>query len=136
MDAATPPAERRPRPPSVTGWLLDEAERTVLLQRFPPAYPDIVAHHVTLKLGAKRREPTPQPCQAVIVGEADDGAGVQCLVVEIDGSTERPDGGTYHITWSLDRSRGRRPVESNGVIAWLGWRPVERTTVTLTPGRF
>ena len=85
---------------------------------------------------ALKREPLPPPCSAEIVGEADDGAGVQCLVVAIDGSTERPDGGAYHVTWSLDRQRGRRPVDSNGVIAWLGWRTVERAALTLIPGRF
>ena len=138
MDAVTPRSPRRPSPGrspgKVTGWLLAEAEREALLDRFPPAYPEVVAHHVTLKMGARPREPLPPPCSGTVVGEADDGAGVQCLVVAIDGSTERPDGGTYHVTWSL--ARGRRPVESNGVIAWLGWREVEPTPLTLTPARF
>jgi hypothetical protein len=36
---------------------------------------------------------------------------VEALVVELNGSTKRPDGNTYHITWSL--AEGRKPVESN-----------------------
>jgi len=48
---------------------------------------------------------------------------VQALVIRIEGSTRRPDGGTYHITWSL--APGRRPVESNEVIAARGWSPVD-----------
>src|SRR3546814_9902597 len=50
----------------------------------------------------------------------DDGEGLQALIVSIDGSTDRPDGSTYHITWSLDRSRGRKAVQSNDVIAERG----------------
>ena len=37
----------------------------------------------------------------------------------IGGTTERPDGSTYHITWSL--APGRRAWESNPVIARSGW---------------
>ena len=40
----------------VTGWLLDEAQRAELLQQFPPAYPNVVAHHVTLEVGAADRK--------------------------------------------------------------------------------
>ena len=42
-------------------------------------------------------------------------------VVEIDGSTRRPDGSTYHITWSL--ADGRKAKESNDVIRDHGWQP-------------
>src|SRR5919107_332704 len=57
--------------------------------------------------------------KGVVVGVADDGAGVQALVVEIGGTTRRPDGSTYHVTWSL--GPGRRAVESNDVIRACGW---------------
>ena len=29
------------------------------------------------------------------------------MVVELDGTTDRPDGSTYHITWSLGPGRKR-----------------------------
>ena len=54
-----------------------------------------------------------------MVGVADDGAGVQALVVEIGGTTRRADGSTYHVAWSL--ARGRRPDECGGVIRERGW---------------
>ena len=54
-----------------------------------------------------------------MVGEADDGAGVQALVVAIGGTTDRPDGSTYHITWSL--GPGRAAKESDDVIRDRGW---------------
>jgi hypothetical protein len=105
-----------------TGWLVDPARRQALLARFPPRYGRIVAHHVTLKFGDREAE-TPGEVGAEIVGEADDGAGVQALVVAIDGATARPDGGTFHVTWSL--GAGREARESNEVIAARGWRPLD-----------
>ena len=56
------------------------------------------------------------------------------MVVEIDGTTDRPDGSTYHITWSLCADRAAK--ESNHVIRAHGWRPVEAVAITLTPARF
>jgi hypothetical protein len=104
-----------------TGWLVDPAERAVLLARFPPRYARLVAHHVTQKFGDTAAW-APAATMAQIVGEADDGAGVQALVVAIGGAPARPDGGTYHITWSL--AAGREARESNEVIAACGWTPI------------
>ena len=104
-----------------TGWLVDPAEREALLARFQPLYERVVAHHVTLKFGDETAQ-APGEVAAEIVGEADDGVGVQALVVAIDGSTARPDGGTFHVTWSLEA--GREAKESNDVIARLGWTPL------------
>ena len=68
---------------------------------------------------------------------ADDAAGVQAMVVRIGGSERRPDGGTWHITWSLDRAKGRKAGESNDVIARLGWRDiVPPVPIRLKPARF
>ena len=113
-----------------TGWLVDAAERTALLARFPPAYPVVVAHHVTLTFGDRDAAP-PSDVTAEIVGSADDGAGVQARVVAIDGSVARPDGGTFHITWSL--AEGREARESNQAIA-AGWTPLAQPiAITLWP---
>ena len=113
-----------------TGWLVDPAEREALLGRFPPRYAVAVAHHVTQKFGDETA-PAPAATMGEIVGAADDGAGVQALVVAIDGSPARPDGGTYHITWSL--AEGREARESNDVIA-RGWtRFAQPTRVRLSP---
>jgi hypothetical protein len=70
-----------------------------------------------------------------VVGRADDGHGLECLVVEIDGTTDRPDGSTFHITWSL--GPGRRAGQSNDLLRDRGWDSVERPIpVELTPARF
>jgi len=112
------------------GWLVDEHQRVELLQQFRPLYACTVAHHVTLK--TTTTDPLPEPAIGEIVGIADDGQGVQALVVSIGGTTDRPGGGTYHVTWSLEEGRAAR--ESNDVIAQRGWTPVELPVpVTLHP---
>ncbi|OYD80779.1 hypothetical protein [Azospirillum brasilense] len=116
------------------GWALPERERARLLALFPPRHARTVAHHVTLAFGVAPDHPLPTDREGIIVGMADDGDGVQALVVAIAGTTDRPGGGTYHVTWSLEP--GRRPVESNAVIASLGWSPVEPVAVRLEPRFF
>jgi hypothetical protein len=122
------------KPGSVIGWLLAENDREKLLQQFPPKFEKTVAHHVTLKSDAER-DPLPNGVVAEVVGRTDDESGVEAMVVAIDGTTARPDGSTYHITWSL--GDGRRARESNDVIRERGWQKLDQPIpVTLQPGRF
>jgi hypothetical protein len=121
----------------VLGWSLDREARRALLERFAPAYPDVVADHVTLRSHAAPDDATPAPVTCWIVGRADDGEGVEAMVVEIDGTSDRPDGSTFHITWSLDRARGRGAIESNDVIRTHGWVAFdEPVDVSVIPARF
>ena len=117
------------------GWELPPSERARLLNEFPASYSRVVAHHCTLKFGVTIDEPLPTAQQGQIVGVADDGMGVQALVLRIDGTSARPGGGVYHITWSL--GLGRKPMESNHVIARQGFTPVQPAIpVRLTPKFF
>lgn len=121
----------------VTGWKIEDSDRAMLLELFPPEWPDVIADHVTLDSQAGRDAPLPHASKGEVVGAINDEQGLQALVVAIDGMTERPDGSTYHITWSLDRARGREPVESNNVIAERGWRPVDDPVpIILIPARW
>jgi hypothetical protein len=121
---------------TVTGWKLPEVERELLLRRFPPKYANVDADHVTLRGGATASTPLPdKPRSSAVVGSADDGTGLECLVVELDGTTERPDGSTYHVTWSL--GDGRRARESNDLLRDKGWDYIEAPIpVELEPSRF
>ena len=121
---------------SVLGWTLDRAEREELLRRFPPRYARAIADHVTLQSAASPDAPLPDPApDAEIIGRADDGKGVEAMVVRLGGTTDRPDGSTWHITWSL--RPGRRAKESNDVIAAFGWTAFqEPVPVRLTPARW
>lgn len=120
---------------SVIGWKLDRDERAALLERFPARYPKAIADHVTLRSRVAADAALPPAATGVIVGRSDDGAGVEALVVQVDGSADRPDGGTYHITWSL--GEGREARESNDVIGRCGWQRVEAPVpVLLRPACF
>jgi hypothetical protein len=118
----------------VIGWRLDPAQRARLLERFPARYPEPVADHVTLKSDVDAQASLPEETDCQIVGTADDAEGVQALVVSIAGTRRRPDGGTYHITWSL--APGRDARESNQVIG-RGWQALAApVAVRLIPSRF
>jgi len=122
------------KPLSVIGWLLAEDDRERLLQQFPPKFEKTVAHHVTLKTEAEQ-DPLPNEVRAAIVGRTDDEQGVEAMVVSIDGTTDRTDGSTYHVTWSL--GEGRRARESNDVLKERGWQELDHPIpVKLAPGRF
>ena len=123
------------KPGTVTGWKLSKDGRERLLERFRPRYEKVIADHVTLRVGAPADTPLPRKPNAQIVGRADDGQSLECLVVELDGTTDRPDGSTYHITWSL--GQGRTARESNDVLRDQGWKPIDaRIPVELEPARF
>jgi len=123
------------KPGSVIGWKLPCDERDQLLARFPAKYDNVIADHVTLRTGATLATSLPRKPDARIVGRADDGKGLECLVVELDGTADRPDGSTYHITWSL--GPGRKARESNDVLRQQGWEHLPAPIhVELEPARF
>jgi len=124
------------KPGTVIGWKLDRSQRGDLLERFPPRYADVDADHVTLQTNASR-DPLPPEVDATIIGHADDGDSLEALVVRVDGTTDRPDGSVFHITWSLDKSKGRRPRESNDLLKDRGWHRIDRPVpIRIDPARF
>ncbi|WJY19900.1 hypothetical protein QQS45_06725 [Alteriqipengyuania flavescens] len=121
----------------VTGWKLDRDDRAALLKRFPPVWPDIIADHVTLDPSATKDAALPDADFGEVVGHVNDRNGLQALVVAIDGSTDRPDGSIYHITWSIDRAQGREPKDSNDVLADQGWEEINSPVqIRLIPARW
>ena len=107
----------------------------MLLERFPPKYENVIADHITLRTGATSSTRLPRKPKARVVGRADDGRSLECLVVELDGTTDRPDGSTYHITWSLGPTR--RAKESNDLLRDQGWEPLPAPVdIELEPARF
>ena len=121
------------KPGSVIGWMLDVRERAELLAKHPPRYATVVAHHVTLATDAEDHD-LPPAVRASVVGRTDDEQGVEAMVVMIDGDTDRPDGSTFHITWSL--GNGRRARESNDVLKERGWQELDHPiAINPTPAR-
>jgi hypothetical protein len=83
----------------------------------------VIAHHVTL--ASKTIDPLPTATAGEIVGHVNDGEGLQALVVAIGGTTDRPDGSIWHITWSLDQARGREAKQSNDVLRERGFDRID-----------
>ncbi|RYD64491.1 MAG: hypothetical protein EOP83_09585 [Verrucomicrobiaceae bacterium] len=99
------------------GWAMDVGERDRFLVQFPPLYPNVIAHHVTHQFNVGEADPRPGTPEAYVVGWIDDPElYVQALVIEINGTTVRPDGLTYHLTWSNDHSKGARAKHSNDAL--------------------
>jgi hypothetical protein len=98
-------------------------------------YVRVIADHVTLAANVGADYPLPTADRGEIIGTVDDAVGVQAMVVRIGGAIGRPDGSTYHITWSLDR--GREAGREHDVIRRLGWRSfAELIPVRPLPTRF
>lgn len=114
-----------------SGYLLenrDEVLASLAAQGHTPAHSTLVFEHVTFAY------PDPSPAPAVstarIVAVASD-AGVQAVVVELDGTTTRPDGKVFHCTYSL--APGHRPVESNALLAKVTPTPITPIELELKP---
>ena len=113
-----------------TGWQLSNNEKQKLLEKFPPKYERVIAHHITYALGKQKSLP-PKIEEAFVIGYcAED--GVEALVIMVNGSTYRTViGGLYHITWSLEKSR--KPRDSNVLLqryAYTFIDPIPLTELT------
>lgn len=120
---------------SIAGWRLSASQRDALLKAFEPRYERTIADHVTLRYGTDSDTPLPTARSGEIIGEVDDGRGVQALIVRIGGTTDRGDGSHYHITWSL--APGREAKESNDILASTPWRRIDPPMcIDLKPDRW
>lgn len=99
-----------------TGYLLSQDSRDKLRKIFPPKNSTWLGHHITETFGVPSDHPEPEtPSRVQVVGYAES-EGLEGLLVSIDGTTERPNGGKYHITWSIDKEKGVKPVHTNKII--------------------
>lgn len=114
-------------------YSLSPSSRNDILRHFPAKYPEIICQHVTYKFPAKSSDELPPAIkEAHVVGYEDSGDGIETVVIEINGSTKRPDGKLFHITLSLDRSKGKKPVHSNDLVN-KKFTPVTKFPIHLTP---
>lgn len=119
------------RMPGYTAYVLTDESRAQLLKSFPPAYPDVIAHHATIELGGEPGKYNyGEVTNLTVVGHAA-GDGVEAVVVEVDGTIYRPDGKLFHITVSIDRSIGKKPVDSNRLLVG-GYDKVKRFNLDAT----
>ncbi|MBK4734939.1 hypothetical protein [Noviherbaspirillum pedocola] len=131
--ASRPHSVAQRQPMAYSAYVIADASRMAILDSFPPKFGDVICHHVTERFGLSAGDrQLPPPAEILIVGYACD-ASLEALVVTVDGNMRRPDGGTYHITLSLERALGRKPVDANRVIATVGWNPVTVLRVDAVP---
>ena len=92
-------------------------DQKLILENFFPKFPNVFAHHIT-----ERYPSSLPPCSIddiKVVGYARD-ENCECVVVSINGSINRANGGVYHIT--ISTNVGIKPVYSNQLIAESGWQ--------------
>lgn len=95
------------------GYEIEKGSREKLITLYPPKYPNFIGHHITEKFGVKDGTVPKQPEKVIIVGYINNGKNLEGFLVSVDGTVNRPDGSKYHLTWSLDRSKGAKPYHTN-----------------------
>ena len=115
-----------------TSYELTPKSKKFLLNKFPPKHEKHIGTHVTHEFGVKKETNTPPTANVIVVGYQNDPNGIEALIVSVNGNTTRPDGGVYHITWSLDPEKFK-PVDSNNLISRLNYKLVLPTKVLTTP---
>lgn len=117
-----------------TGWSLTANSVKQLENLYAPVHPDFIGHHITYMFGNDSIKP--EPATIKVIGHCVTDK-VQCFVVEVNGSLIRPDGNFYHLTWSIDRSKGAKPVDSNVAIKTNGFdHIIAGITLETVPNKF
>lgn len=99
-------------------FVVDGHSRDALALKYPPKFPQFIGHHITHNFGV-RRNPTANYGAVIpvrVVGYVCNDDGLETFLIEVNGTTTRLDGVPYHLTWSLDRARGFRPVDSKHLV--------------------
>ena len=115
-----------------TAYLISPKSRKLILAKYPPKFPDIFAHHVTVKFGVTAAEKIPSQAKIEVIGYICDDS-LEALVVTVNGKKFRADGKRYHITLSLDKAKGRSPVQSNSLILLQPFKEVSPFEIETTP---
>lgn len=100
---------------SYLAFTLSEESRVKLLEQFQPQFPDVICHHITLEFGVSMPEVLPLVDSVYVTGIVQ-GDGIEALSVTVNEVSVSKKGRIYHITHSIDRSMGIRPVDSKALI--------------------
>ncbi len=114
---------------------IDKDSKAMLMEKFPPKYPEAKYDHITICMGGLGAQ-KPEPAEKIeVVGTADDGNGIEVLIVKVNDTALRKDGKPWHVTGSYDPSKNApaafdvfakpgkekekpyRPATSNGFLA-------------------
>ena len=108
---------------------LSEGSKQNLKDLYPPKFSKVYCDHITVAFNLTEElyiQLTSQYAEAklLVIGYAFNGESLECFVVSVDGSTNRPDGDTFHITHSL--SAPSAPKDSNALIKSVGYKTLNR----------
>lgn len=112
---------------SYLAFVLDGKTRTHLLELIPPSFPDVICHHITIQHGHKDdlaevlkvyHEYTNPTFEVYAFGKSDEDFA-EGFAVMFNGMTFKQDFTLYHITHSIDRSKGAKPVTCNMILPGL-----------------
>lgn len=113
---------------SYSAVVLDDASRAALLdhptvQQMIPPGSEVIAHHMTIKLGSLTGTPhierlgKAEEFTAYQIGTAKDG---MVLAVKVDGISDNKN---PHITVAINRDMGAKPKDSNLITNWESLNP-------------
>lgn len=109
-----------------TGVVLDEASRTALVTAMKDLIPagwDVVAHHMTVNMGAPKPEDAGKDFSMTAVAFAKNDK-VAAVKVETDAPSAKS---TKHITVAVNRAGGGKPFMSDQLTEWNPIEPVSLT---------
>ena len=96
-----------------SGYKLTDKSKRRLEILYPPTYSTFIGDHITKIFGVSKDHPLPeQPNDVKVIGYYCKD-GLEFFTVAVDNAVDRPKGGQYHLTWSIDKSMNVKPVHSN-----------------------
>lgn len=113
-------------------YKLDQESRNKLLAAFPAWFDTVRCDHVTVEFGCTSEDPLPPVADVEVVGYACTD-GLECFVVEVNGTVLRKDGKINHITLSFDKEEFSAK-HSNDILEKYGWCDIDqRINITTYP---
>lgn len=110
-------------------FVINQQDRNKILSKFKPKFPEIILHHITYN-GPKDEIPELTDDFEIVGYSMVD--GLEAFVIAINGDINRPDGGIYHTTFSIDRDKGFKPVHSNDVIKNNGFEKINSIKIGIS----
>jgi len=74
-----------------TAYVLDDASRSKLTERFPPLYSNFVGHHVTVQFDVPQNTKAPPQAELRVIGYVDSGDGLEAFIVTVNSEKYRGD---------------------------------------------
>lgn len=91
--------------------------RERILATYPAIFEEVICEHCTLVFTPfNNTEYETNTPYTIKITQGLSNECIQCVTCTIDDKSNRPNGGKFHITVSLDRTKGAKPVMSNNLI--------------------